>query len=327
MLYRSTSALGQPNVVSGTVLVPRAPYPGPRPLIGYAIGTQGHGTHCAPSLQLTVGTEYETALIATVLRRGWAVALTDYPGLGYGSGHPYVVGRALSPAVLDSMRAARQLPDAGLTPDGPAALFGYSEGGTAAGWAAQLQPTYAPDIPLAAVAVGGAAADMNFNHDFLTGGRFAWLLAYVALGYASAYPELDLHAHLNDRGHRMISAIAESHIIPQVLTRLPRKFNKTRYLTTDLFAAPDWQARFTENRLGALAPATPVLLTHGRADQAVGYGQAPQLRDDWRRLGVDVTFHGYRGLEHFTAAVAHMHTSLPWLATHLTETQSRSAAA
>jgi hypothetical protein len=45
-----------------------------------------------------------------------------------------------------AQRAARI--DAGLPAHGPVALVGYAEGGGAAGWAAQLQTTYAPDVPL-----------------------------------------------------------------------------------------------------------------------------------------------------------------------------------
>lgn len=67
-----------------------------------------------------------------------------------------MVGPANGRAVLDIMRPARTLPELGLDPCGVAGVYGYSEGGNAAGWAAQLQPGYAPDVALAGVAVGGA---------------------------------------------------------------------------------------------------------------------------------------------------------------------------
>ena len=141
MLYRSTSAIGEPTAVSGT----RAGAHGriarrPRPLIGYAIGTHGIGDAAAPSRLLSTGLEWEAGLIAMVLARGWAVAITDYQGLGTPGDHTYMVGRALGPNVLDAMRAARQLHPTELPERGPAAIIGYSEGGAAAAWAAQLQP-------------------------------------------------------------------------------------------------------------------------------------------------------------------------------------------
>src|SRR5437588_2936503 len=100
-------------------------------------------------------------MIAMVLARGWALAITDYEGLGTPGDHTYMVGRALGPNVLDAMRAARELEPAELPAQGPAAIVGYSEGGAAAAWAAQLQPRYAPEVPLVAVAAGAAAADVE----------------------------------------------------------------------------------------------------------------------------------------------------------------------
>ncbi len=122
IFYKSTSATGHPVTVSGSVLVPPDPAPG-HPLVGYAIGTQGLADRCAPSAQLASGGEYEASLVQMALTQGWTIALTDYPGLGTGGEHPYVVGKALGRSVLDSMRAARNLPAANLRKRGPAALM------------------------------------------------------------------------------------------------------------------------------------------------------------------------------------------------------------
>jgi hypothetical protein len=142
--YRSTAATGEPTAVSGTVLLPLGQSRRTRPLLGYAVGTHGIGDSSAPSRLLARGLDYEAGLIAMVLARGWAVAVTDYQGLGTPGDHTYMVGRALGPNVLDAMRAARALHPEELPVGGPAVVMGYSEGGAAAGWAAQLQPTYAP---------------------------------------------------------------------------------------------------------------------------------------------------------------------------------------
>ena len=163
VLYRSTSAIGRPTAVSGTVLVPYGRIRAARPLIGYGVGTHGIGDSAAPSRLLARGLEWESGMIAMILARGWAVAITDYEGLGTPGDHTYMVGRALGPNVLDAMRAARQLHPSELPEQGPAAIVGYSEGGAAAAWAAQLQPGYAPDVPLTAVAAGAAAADVELG--------------------------------------------------------------------------------------------------------------------------------------------------------------------
>src|SRR5215213_2050040 len=150
--------MGRPTVVSGMVLVPAAPSPGSRPLVAYAPGTQGWGDQCAPSRTVPAGSFGELVAVNGLLARGWAVVVTDYPGLGTPGPHRYNVGIAEGLAVLDALRAAVRLPPAGLDPSAPAAVAGYSQGGGAAGWAAQLQPVYAPSLPLVGVAAGGTPA-------------------------------------------------------------------------------------------------------------------------------------------------------------------------
>ncbi|WP_280382891.1 lipase family protein [Nocardia wallacei] len=293
--YSTTTAHGAPTEVTGTILVPSTPYPdGPRPLIGYAVGTQGLANISAASWQFRRGLEYESLFLARALRRGWAVAVSDYPGLGTPGAHPYVMGRALGPAVLDSMRAARQLDEAGLEPDGPLGIFGYSEGGCAAGWALQLQPGYAPDLVLDGGAVGSAPADLEGMFEHHDGGRFAFLLFYAVLGIDAAYPELDVLSLLNPVGRTLAAVLRRTHVIPGAALGigggmlLPTR--SARYVHRSPLEVPEVLARLRENRLGAMAPATPVLLAGGTREQIVPFAQMTQLYRDWRALGVDATF-------------------------------------
>ena len=97
VLYHSTDAKGQPNVVSGTVIVPDTPWSGSgsRPLITYGVGTHGMAQGCAPSLQLAAGTDYEAANLSAALQRGYTVLITDNPGYTNDSDLPsYMVGKA-----------------------------------------------------------------------------------------------------------------------------------------------------------------------------------------------------------------------------------------
>jgi hypothetical protein len=111
LLYRSTSATGDPNAVSGTLLVPPTPWTdGPRPLVTCAVGTHGIGDSCAPSYKLRTGTENEIALISQALFKGWAVVLTDYEGLGTPGTHTYATGQSEGRTVLDAARAASKVP-------------------------------------------------------------------------------------------------------------------------------------------------------------------------------------------------------------------------
>nr|WP_051161144.1 lipase family protein [Nocardia transvalensis] len=293
--YSSTSAHGEPTEVTGTVLVPEAPHEdGPRPLVGYAVGTQGHANISAASWQLRRGVEYESLFLVRALRRGWAVAITDYPGLGNAGSHPYVMGRALGPAVLDSMRAARQLSEAGLEPGGPLGIFGYSEGGCAAGWALQLQPGYAPDLPLDGGAVGSAPADLEAMFEHHDGGRYAFLLFYALLGIDAAYPELKVLGLLNPVGRALAEVLRRTHILPGAALGIGSSIvlptHSARYVRRSPLEVPEVLARIREGRLGDMAPATPVLLAGGTKEQIVPFEQMTALYRDWRALGVDATF-------------------------------------
>ena len=141
VLYRSTDACGEPMAVSGTVLVPTAPWSGPGQPPARVLRRRhprASATIARPPYTLSQGADYEGFIIKSLLDQGWAVAVSDYQGLGTPGLHTYMVGPAQGHAVLDMARAAQRLPGTGLSPSTPVGLMGYSQGGGAAGWAAEL---------------------------------------------------------------------------------------------------------------------------------------------------------------------------------------------
>ena len=78
--------------------------------------------------------------------------------------------------MLDVERAARELPESGITESNPVIAWGYSIGGQAVSWAGELQPSYAPDVKLIGVATGGTPADLQALAKFGSGS--------VAAGFA-----------------------------------------------------------------------------------------------------------------------------------------------
>jgi len=319
ILYRSTGAVGEPTAVSGTLLLPAGVRQGrPLPLIAYAIGTHGIGDDAAPSRLLSTGREWEAGLMALALGRGCAAVITDYQGLGTAGDHAYMVGRALGANVLDALRAARQVAPEELPASGPAAIMGYSEGGTAAAWAAQLQPSYAPELELAGVAAGAAAADVELAGPTLDGSFFSFFLAYGAIGYAAAYPELELEPYLVGEAVATVAALRRTNIL-QAAMRGPRFARVDELTSPNVLALPSWRRRLRENRLGTLAPSAPVLLHHARHDQIVAFEYSEQLLEDWRGLGADVSLHITRGgIDHISGALAGAPVALDWLLKRLT---------
>lgn len=327
VLYRSTGALGEPTAVSGTLLLPeRGKRDQVRPLIGFAVGTHGIGDHAAPSRLLSSGRDWEASLMGHVLARGYAVAITDYQGLGTPGDHVYMVGQALGKNVLDVMRAACELAPQEVRIDGPCGVIGYSEGGAAAAWAAQLQPTYAPEMALVGVAAGAAAADMELAGPQLDGSFFSFFVAYGAIGYSAAYPELHLDPYLTAKAKRQIEMLRNSNVF-QAAIHGPR-FAKTSELTEpNVMGLPEWRARLRENRLGGIAPAVPVLLHHAKNDQIVAFEHSQRLLEDWQALGVDVRLHLTRGgLDHISGGFAGAPVAIDWLAQRLGHRSPRTPA-
>lgn len=174
IMYRTTSARGEPVVATGMVIRSRAnlanyPTGSVRPLVAYAPGNQGVGDPCASSFAVRNGAWYENFPVNGLLSKGFDVVVPDYQGLGVNDGQVHAVAnnRANGQATLDALRAAELampdfLPTASPVPL-RMAVWGYSEGGGAAAWAASHIAYAAPSVQekIAAVAAGGATADLK----------------------------------------------------------------------------------------------------------------------------------------------------------------------
>src|ERR1700744_2769967 len=157
VLYRSIGLHGEPIAVSGTIIVPLGPAPaGGRPIVAWAHPTSGIAPQCGPSLA-TVRVEQIMGL-RDMVRRGYIVTATDYPGLGAGGPHPYLVGVSEGRAVLDSVRAAQNLThERGVD----VAFWGHSQGGQAVLYAGLLAGSYAPDLHVVGVAAAAPATELG----------------------------------------------------------------------------------------------------------------------------------------------------------------------
>ncbi|GAA3390578.1 lipase family protein [Cryptosporangium minutisporangium] len=300
VLYGSRSALGTPIAVSGRVLVPKLAWrgPGTRPIVSVASGTRGIGDSCAPS---KFQPDYEKPLfIDAMLRRGWAVAITDYEGLGTPGTHPYIVGRSEGHGVIDVVRAATRLPATGLRAGGPVGFAGYSQGGGGAAWAGELAPTYAPELNVVGITAGGTPADLDVVATSLDGTLGFGFALLAALGLDAAYPELNLPAFLNEKG-KQLYATQQGACVDAVFGYAFQRI--ADYTTTNPLATPQWRARLAENELGSAPPKAPVYLFHGTHDEIIPLSQAQTLRRQYCAAGVKVRWATFVG-EHVTTLVA-----------------------
>lgn len=312
--YTSTTATGEENTVSGTVVVPDDGKTGPRPLIAYAAGSVGMGDKCAPSAGFHDGSTAEAPLINAALVRGYAVAVTDYEGLGTPGDHTYMVAQAGGSALLDAARAAQRLPEAqqmGVSAESPVGIMGYSQGGQASAWAAEIHAAYAPELKVKGTASGGVPADLMKVAEHLNGGDEAGYIAMAAIGRTTSAPELDLDKYLKDEGRQLVEAAKEGCLAENIEAAKGKRIED--YTVSNPLEQPDWQQALNADKVGTKKPSTPVFLYHGEADTTIPYELGTGLRSDWCAKGVPVEWQSFPGAAHVQAAIDGNGPALEWL--------------
>ncbi|MER6115015.1 lipase family protein [Streptomyces sp. NPDC001743] len=308
LMYRSTDSGGQAVAVTGAYIEPSAAWKGsgPRPLVALASGTVGQGDQCAPSMTLqhpltlngdTVSVGYEILAVYRLLSAGVAVVVTDYVGLGTTDRlHTYVNRLDQGHALLDAARAAHRLPGTSLTSDSRTGLYGYSQGGGASASAAELQPSYAPDVKLAGTYAGAPPANLTAVMKGIDGSALAGALAWSINGFAQADPDLRdvVEANVNDAGRAALKDASTMCVGDAIFgygfTKSTKWTTSGKSLGDVLAAEPRAQAALDRQRIGTLRPAGPVRLATGVQDDIVPHAQARQLAVDWCRKGADVTY-------------------------------------
>ncbi|MCD7052332.1 lipase family protein [Rhodococcus sp. BH2-1] len=308
IMYRTTDAHGAATAASGTYFDASLPWigAGPRPLVVLGPGTQGQGDQCAPSrlfqdgihynAPLDFAVEYEVLQVHALLSRGIDVVVTDYQGLGTAGMHSYVDRRAQGHAMLDAARAVKALPGSRIGDDNPIGFWGYSQGGGAAASAAEMQPSYAPDLDVRGTYAGGPPADLRAVAAALDGGLATGLLGYAVNSIYAGYPETraDIDGALAPAGRQALDEIA-AQCVPETIARygLHRTTEWTkdgRSLAELIDALPSVSAVVDEQRIGRSTPGSPVLIVQGRNDDLIPHNQATRLAADWCAQGATVEF-------------------------------------
>ena len=323
MLYYTTDSLGTQDLATGTLIVPTASWSGlgSRPVIDYAPGTQGLAQSCAPSSQLAAGTEYEASNIVGLLAKGWAVVVSDYQGYTTGSQSLYIDGAAEGHAVLDAAKAAGQVPGTGLSSSPPTAIWGYSQGGQAAAWAAQLAPSYDSSMSLVGVAAGGIPGDLQATADYLNGGPAAGFAAMAIVGLSDQYPSaLNLATLENANGAAAVAAIKGECVFSALLQF--EHANLDSYTAggeslDSLLAQPAIASVVSAQKLGGTKITVPLYQYHGQADEIVPLAQDIALKQQYCSLGTTDEFVLYPG-EHITTMTQAAVPVISWLSDRLT---------
>lgn len=325
IMYLSTSNQGERVAVTGVLFTPLNQKPGTgNALVVHTPGTRGVGHHCAPSKQANLQTanpasgDYSSPEYGQFLEKGISVVVTDYQGQGTPGLSPYLVGRPEGYAGLDALRAVQRLDGSGVSAGSPVGISGYSQGGQAAGWAAELQPEYAPELNLKGALVGGPVTDMNRFVDHANGNATAgtgFALAAALIGLPFAFPELEVEKRLTAEGKKAIERLANSCYMEYFLGF---GTTTTADLTEpDVLTDPQWRRRFAESKLGTKAPGAPAYIYHGKADTIVPFEMGVGLYRDWCALGASATLEAIPGLEHVVGIWLGPPKGIRWLTDRL----------
>ena len=315
IMVRSNDSHDRPIAATATLIVPSVHWggPGTRPVVVSNQAIDSLGAKCTPSykmLHAPDGLELPP-LTALSLWHGYAVLVPDHegPNMAYGA------GVLAAHTILDAVRGMRQVPGAGLA-ESPVVLTGYSGGAIATGWAAQLAPSYAPDLELAGFAAGGTPADLGALAATMDGTLGSGLYAAAALGLAREYPQL-LTA-VNEIGRLAVQSELRNLCDTEATAIGAAMLPVAAYTFPGVQDALVVQRVLDATRMGEAKPAAPGLLYHGSSAVALGDEFIPEsaaksLWRDWCELGANIRYEPVAG-EHMIASIVAAPMLMVWIA-------------
>jgi hypothetical protein len=292
----------------------------PCPVLSYQCAIDAVTPRCFPSYALRRGAlalgslaQFEFVLMAAALAEGWAVSVPDHEGPEGRWGAPCEPGYR----ILDGVRAAIGCERLGLSASAPVGLWGYSGGGLATAWAAEVNAEYAPELNVVGAVLGSPVGDPANTYRRLNGSPASGFPALMVASLAHIYPELGrvIQQHLTDKGRSLLAAARRMTTVGGVL-RFANK-DMADYVNRPLdqiLDLPEVQHVFNEIRLGTAAPAPPVLLVQAVHDSIVAVDDIDALAETYRAAGADVTYHRDMLSDHMLLHPMSAPMTLRWLA-------------
>jgi len=319
LLFRTTDESGTAALAVTTVIHPLTISVDPR-IVSWEIPYDTFGSQCDPSYVLAGGgttvdsgaeayydscafeSQYQETLTNVFLAQGITVIITDYEE----TKDEYNAGQLEGYATLDGIRAAESY--LGLQQRSTrTGVLGYSGGATAAQWAAELAPSYAPGLDLVGTAAGGVMVDPAHNLAYVNGNGTGlasvipafFLLAQRAFG-------IDLGPYLSPLGAQVIAGDEQ-----QDLNDFSVNFTRYQQLLAPQYPLVGNIPGFTQ-MLNTLimgsegTPDTPMFLANGEGTHNNGYdGDDVMITADVEALaykycskGIPVEFQEIKGIDH-----------------------------
>jgi pimeloyl-ACP methyl ester carboxylesterase len=298
VIYVSEGADGELEYVSGEIYVPLLPSHTERKLMIWATGTTGTQDSCAPSRNELYGMADGPRVpgIETFLARGYVVVMSDYQGSGTPGPTAYLQGAQQAMASFDIARAARNLPEAMVGTN--IGIYGFSQGGQTALWAAHIVDEYAPEFNLVG-AVPLAPASRHLDLSFydldipVNSGYFIMRMAGLQVGH----PELKLSDILTDAGLEQLTAQSWGcYEIFESAAQMNEPYAKPETLEP----GTAWRAWLEENdEFLPIDSSIPFLMIQGDVDVDVPVELTRDVLTDLCEQGSQVNYIEMAGADHF----------------------------
>jgi pimeloyl-ACP methyl ester carboxylesterase len=237
-----------------------------------------------------------------LLAAGYAVAATDYSNMGVPGPPSYLIGSSEGNSVLDAARAARHIDEVGA--GDRVVLWGHSQGGHAALFAAQSATAYASDLDVLGVAVAAPATELGQLLDADIGDVSGVTIgAYAFDAYQQAYgtgdPTTGLETVLTPAGAAAVPKMSdlcllgqnkELHAIAEPLVG--------SFVASDPATTQPWAGWLAENTPGGSPIGTPILVAQGNSDTLVKPDITVQFAAQLCQQGEHVQLHRYDDIGH-----------------------------
>ncbi|MFC4603320.1 lipase family protein [Rhodococcus kronopolitis] len=346
VLYRSTDALGQPSANVTSILRPEHAQPGK--VVSYQSFYDSLNPDDSPSRAIAGNTpildwtpsgrnfnlggllpSVEAPLFGPLFAAGYTVVIADTEGP---DAH-FAAGPEYGMMTLDSLRAARNVPETGISDDAKIGLMGYSGGAIATNWASILAPDYAPDVndDLIGAAQGGVLVNPVNNLRYASG-SIGWggVVGMGVVGVARSY-DIDFGPYLSERGREVMARLDDASI-GNVLGQYPgltwEDIVKPEY--ADPNSIPEYVDAVNRINMGtAPIPTIPMFIAQAAngilegtqpGGPGIGAGDGIMVAGDVRSLvirycdaGLPVQYDQYDTLSHAPGAMLWLPGALAWI--------------
>lgn len=313
ILYLSQDPNAKNVAVSGMVFVPEVAAPAEgRKVIAWSHGTLGFGNECTPSRNEADPLRDMDYWLEGAMQRGYIVAATDYVGIGTPGTPYYLIGQSEANDVLNSIRAAKQIPNSSAGSDFVA--WGHSQGGHAAFFTAQLAKNIAPELNLKGIAAAAPAAELGPLFSEQYNSTIAWGIGPdAAVSWPAVYPNLSLQSVLSKEALNNYERLAFGCVLQEALGIEIRGALNEKFFAQDPMQVSGWQEAAIEQTPDIGNIDVPIYVAQGLSDPLILPTITSLLTQKACDTGRLIELNWMGGVNHQLAAITAGPSVIAWI--------------